>query len=78
MDEDRCFQSITPILQAGANSMRAEVLLMAFADDVVTPSAAGTHVIKGEIDESLAASLGAQPCSGRLVAFRQRAPEPAR
>ncbi|HEY7116786.1 MAG TPA: hypothetical protein VH475_09380 [Tepidisphaeraceae bacterium] len=70
------FQRIVPFPQAGANSMRSEVLIAAFADDVVTWTNGVLEVLKGR-SEGLE-SPRMIPNDGtwrRAVAFRF---EPAR
>ncbi len=66
------FSHILPLPQAGPNSMRGEVLLTAFARDVITQSIDGQHVVKGSVHTSsnLWPMLISQQGWKRVVAFR--------
>jgi hypothetical protein len=66
------FSRILPFPQAGANSMHGEVLLTAFAQDVVTQSDNERHVIKGNVPTSDGVWDIINSDSGwkRVVAFR--------
>jgi hypothetical protein len=66
------FHRVVPFPDAGPNSMRAEVLLTAFADDVVTFDAASHEVIKGMVDlaEPIFALRKRHPEWKRVIAFR--------
>ncbi len=66
------FSHSIPLPQAGPNSMRGEVLLKAFARDVVTQGVAGQHVVKGSTHASsnLWPMLISQQGWKRVVAFR--------
>jgi hypothetical protein len=65
------FRRIVPFPEAGANSMRAEVLLTAFCRDVVTQAPAGRVTISGRLDGALAPYLErTRQTAGRTVAFR--------
>jgi len=66
------FFQIVAFPEAGANSMRAEILLMAFAQDVITKGAEGQIVLKGKVEESAKVwcLIASHPCWKRAVAFR--------
>jgi hypothetical protein len=66
------FFRIVAFPEAGANSMRAEILLMAFAQDVITTGAEGQVVIKGKVEESETVwrLIASHPGWKRAVAFR--------
>ena len=66
------FFQIVAFPEAGANSMRAEILLMAFAQDVITKGAEGQVVIKGKVEESekVWRLIDSRPGWKRAVAFR--------
>lgn len=66
------FSRILPLPQAGPNSMRGEVLLTAFARDVVTQDIYSRCVIKGstQADDAVWAMLTSRPDWKRIVAFR--------
>jgi hypothetical protein len=68
------FRSIVPFPEAGVNSMHGEVLLTAFADDVVTATPGRMIAIKGVIAENdmLWTLINALPKWERIVAFRAR------
>jgi len=69
---EEVFSRILPLPQAGPNSMRAEVLLTAFAQDVITQGSDGQRVVKGS--SLLGDDLWPIPMSHqgwkRVVAFR--------
>ncbi|WP_406694553.1 hypothetical protein V5E97_26135 [Singulisphaera sp. Ch08] len=46
------FQKIVPFPEAGQNAMHSGVLLIAFAQDLMTFDEVSTHVIRGEADPS--------------------------
>jgi hypothetical protein len=63
------FSRVVPAPAHGEHSMRAEVLVAAYAEDVYTMTATEAHVIKGagpDVVAAAAAELGAT----RVVAFR--------
>jgi hypothetical protein len=70
--EEELFTRIVPFPEAGANSMRAEVLLAAFATDIVTMKQGNPRVIKGAIaaDAEIWKSMKSRPEWQRVVAFR--------
>ena len=70
------FSRIVPLPQAGPNSMRGEVLLVAFARDVVTQSENSRHVVKGDISmhDQVWEILNSDPTWKRLIAFRLEMP----
>jgi hypothetical protein len=63
LDSD-AFHGVIPFPEAGPNSCRFEILLTAFASDVVTASQAGATAIKGVM------SAAFERPRGRVVAFR--------
>jgi hypothetical protein len=65
------FCHIVAFPEAGANSMRAEILLMAFAQDVITKGAEGQVVIKGKVEASAKVwrLIDSRPGWKRAVAF---------
>ncbi|MEW2573287.1 hypothetical protein [Streptomyces sp. NPDC047070] len=72
-DREQAFSAITPFPQAGANSMLAEILAVAFSTGVTTATQEGAKLIKGdstmptpEIDRS----------AGRSVSFMLRRSSP--
>ncbi|WP_405894961.1 hypothetical protein OG272_25735 [Streptomyces sp. NBC_00104] len=67
--EHEAFHEITPFPEAGANSMLAEVLAVAFSAGVTTTTRVGARVITGEADAP--AHLMGQDMA-RAVAFRHR------
>jgi hypothetical protein len=69
---DELFSRIISYPEAGQNSMRGEVLLMAFADDVVTIDNKKTLVIKSstDIDINFLLLLQSENHWKRIVAFR--------
>jgi hypothetical protein len=66
------FERIVPFPEAGPNSMRSEVLLTAFADDVIVFDAVSHCIIKGDAKatEPLIALRKQHPEWKRIVAFR--------
>lgn len=62
------FSRIIPFPQAGANSMHSEVLLTAFADDVVTWNHRGRRIVKGDVPAG--DPIRISPQWSRVVAFR--------
>jgi hypothetical protein len=65
------FSKIIPFPQAGVNSMRSEVLLSAFADDVFTADASGHEVVKGQAPKDSDVYRAAKEENwARVVAFR--------
>jgi hypothetical protein len=69
-DHHTAFQRIVSYPEGGQNSMRAEVLLTAFASDVVTQTGTGLLAIKGAPDSELRRFLSQHGDVGRVVAFR--------
>lgn len=69
-DALQAFRRLVSYPEGGENSMRPEVLLTVFADDVVTVAHGETVAIKGEADASQQAFLVSFSKAGRLVAFR--------
>lgn len=70
-DVRELFGRVVPFPESGVNSMRAEVLLSAFADDVVTSGKDDGEVIKGNVsarDEIWSLVKGSD--RARAVAFR--------
>lgn len=68
-DKLRSFYQIVSYAQGGDNSTRSEVLLNAFASDVVTASGGGVDVIKGTSDATIDEYLALHRDAGRVVAF---------
>src|SRR5205085_11168511 len=66
------FSRILPLPQAGPNSMRGEVLLTAFARDVVTQRENDRHVIKGNtsMHDDVWDIINSDPDWKRVIAFR--------
>jgi hypothetical protein len=66
------FSRIVPLPQAGPNSMRGEVLLVAFARDVVSQGEDGRHVVTGDISmhDEVWDILNSDPKWKRVIAFR--------
>lgn len=69
-DALQAFRRLVSYPEGGENSMRSEILLTAFARDVVTRAHGETVAIKGETDASQQALLASLSKAGRLVAFR--------
>jgi hypothetical protein len=74
-DVHEVFCHIVPFPQAGANSMRSEVKLMAFADAVLTVAGDRRDVIRGQVSGA-DPIWNALPTSqwARIVAFRVSGP----
>ena len=64
------FWHVIPYEEGGANSMRSELVLTAFASRVVTASRSQVTIIKGDGDQELDRFVESQPHWERLVAFR--------
>jgi len=66
------FSRIIPFPQAGANSMHSEVLLTAFAKDVITWDHRGRRSIKGDVavHDAMSGIIKSDPQWHRVVAFR--------
>jgi hypothetical protein len=66
------FSQITPFPEAGVNSMRCEVVLMAFADVLLTSSPSGTFCLKGSVDpdDPIWKVIAARRSSKRTIAFQ--------
>src|SRR5256885_1322137 len=65
------FSRIIPFPQAGVNSMRSEVLLGAFADDVFTADTSGHEIVKGQAPKDSDVYRAAKEENwARVVAFR--------
>ncbi len=71
------FNRVIPFPEAGVNSMRSEVLVSAFADDVVTSNGGSSEVLKGVSAGHESLSVPNDPSWARVVAFRL-APNPQR
>ena len=71
-DPKELFCHIVALPEAGPNSMRAEILLTAFAQQVITASADHQVIIKGEVspDDHIWQLLASRPNWKRTVAFR--------
>jgi catechol 2,3-dioxygenase-like lactoylglutathione lyase family enzyme len=69
--EDELFARLLAFPEAGDNSCRAEVLIAAFAHDVITGSRGSTRVVQGQVsaDDAIYSVLG-QTSTERFVAFR--------
>ena len=69
---DHLFSRMLPLPEAGPNSMRGEILLSAFASDVVTVGAGEARVIKGTVarNADVWCIIQAHPAWKRVVAFR--------
>ncbi len=69
---DALFSRIVPFPQAGTNSMHSEVLLAAFAHDIVVKGAESCAVIKGNVPPAAAVWTAVTSNQGwkRVVAFR--------
>jgi hypothetical protein len=68
-DVRELFSRVVPFPQAGVNSMRAEVLLSAFARDVITSDESTATPIQGNVQTSLFPLLAPWPWA-RIVRFR--------
>ena len=66
------FVRIVPLPEAGANSMRAEILLTAFTDAVITVGGDDCLTIKGDVpeDAEIWRTMKSRTHLKRLVAFR--------
>jgi hypothetical protein len=70
-DMRSAFDKIVPFPEAGINSMRSEVLLSAFAQDIFTADATGHEVIKGAAPKDPDVYRAAKEENwARVVAFR--------
>jgi len=69
-DALQAFRRLVSYPEGGENSMRSEVLLTAFAADVITVAHGEMVAIRGEADASQQTFLASFSKSGRLVAFR--------
>lgn len=69
---EELFFHIVAFPEAGPNSMRAEILLTAFAQQVVTVSANHQSIIKGDVSQAndIWRLLASRPDWKRTVAFR--------
>jgi hypothetical protein len=69
---EELFFHIVAFPEAGPNSMRAEILLTAFAQQVVTVSADHQAIIKGDVsqDDNIRRLIASCPDWKRTVAFR--------
>lgn len=69
---EEIFSRIIPLPEAGQNSMRSEILLTAFANDVVTILGKEITVIKGSLDtqNKQLFDLKNNNLTKRIVAFR--------
>ena len=65
---DQLFSRVFPATEQGPNSMRAEVIVAAFASGIAVYSDASWSVVSGEIDESLKNHL-TECAQGTFVAF---------
>lgn len=66
--ETEAFNSVTPFPEAGANSMLAEILAVAFSEGVATAVAGEVRVVKGE---SAPTACRADHPVERAVSFRR-------
>jgi hypothetical protein len=64
------FRRIVRFQEAGPNGFRPEILLSAYAADVVTASGSEVVNVKGAADHDLAAHISSTEHLGRLIAFR--------
>lgn len=73
------FSRIVAFPEAGQNSMRPEVLLRAFAEDLVTVGPEGRQVISGSVEseDPIWGELESVSSGGRAVAFRLSDTAPA-
>jgi hypothetical protein len=69
-DQARVFRAIVHNPRGGRNNMYFEVLLSAFAQDVVTAVHGAVDVVKGSLDAELEPALQQLGDAGRVVAFR--------
>jgi hypothetical protein len=72
MPPEELFSHIVAFPEAGPNSMRAEILLTAFAQQVVTVNANHQSIIKGDVSQAndIWRLLASRPDWKRTVAFR--------
>jgi hypothetical protein len=68
---EELFFNIVALPEAGPNSMRAEILLTAFAQQVVTVSANHQSIIKGDVSQAddIWRLMASRPSWKRTVAF---------
>ena len=68
---EELFFNIVALPEAGPNSMRAEILLTAFAQQVVTVSADHQSIIKGDVSQAddIWRLIASRPNWKRTVAF---------
>lgn len=68
---DHLFRRIVPFPQAGPNSMHSEILLTAFAEDVLTWGSDGRQVFKGQAlpSDSIWQVMSNEEAWQRVVAF---------
>jgi hypothetical protein len=75
------FRRAWPFLEVGANSIRSEILVAAFACDVFTGSSDGVQVVQGAEPENSVRQRVAPRLSRRVIGFRMgshlRSREPA-
>src|SRR5262245_37051900 len=69
---EELFSHIVALPEAGPNSMRAEILLTAFAQQVITASTDHLSIIKGDVSQAdnIWQLIAAHPDWKRTVAFR--------
>ncbi len=69
---EEIFSRIIPFPEDGQNSVRGEILLKAFAQDVFTESTSNSTVIKDRISQKIRIWLDTQKNSSlkRIIAFR--------
>lgn len=69
---EELFFNIVALPEAGPNSMRAEILLTAFAQQVVTVSADHQSIIKGDVSQAddIWRLMASRPNWKRTIAFR--------
>ena len=69
---EELFFHIVALPEAGPNSMRAEILLTAFAQQVITVSADHQSIIKGDVSQAdnIWQLIASRPNWKRTVAFR--------
>jgi hypothetical protein len=68
----KAFQQIVPFPEAGANSMRSEILLSAFAEVTITIGPEGCSEIVGHVDRNdpVWAEMKKRKQWRRVIAFR--------
>lgn len=70
-DVKETFSHVLPFPEAGVNAMRSEVLLLAFADAVVTTAAGRCATLKGDpADRATICKIHPDMPDGRIVAFK--------